>query len=81
MSKRKERGKGNGKRGGAGQEDRARAREEQEIEEGASSPFYSESGIPGCCWVTVGQNLDIVLTVSKFFSLVKILPLCLAPLK
>jgi hypothetical protein len=35
----------------------ARARE-QEREEGASSPFYSESGIPDCCQVTVGQSLD-----------------------
>ena len=24
----------------------------------ASSPFYSESGTPGCCQVTVGQSLD-----------------------
>jgi hypothetical protein len=30
-----------------------RARE-QEKEEGASSPFYSGSGLPGCCQVTVG---------------------------
>jgi hypothetical protein len=35
-----------------------RAREEEE----ASSPFYSESGIPGCCQVTVGQSLDKMLT-------------------
>jgi hypothetical protein len=30
---------------------RARTREKQEIkrEEGASSPFYSGSGLPGCC--------------------------------
>jgi hypothetical protein len=39
----------------------ARAREkerEREREEGASSPFYSESGIPGYCQVTVGWSLD-----------------------
>jgi hypothetical protein len=42
MSTHRETGDGNGKRGGKG-----RAREERE--EGASSPFYSESGIPGCC--------------------------------
>jgi hypothetical protein len=42
---------------GEGQEDRARARR-QERKEGASSPFYSGSGTPGCCQVTVGQSLD-----------------------
>ena len=31
-------------------------------EERASSPFYSESGTPGCCQVTVGQGLDRMLT-------------------
>jgi hypothetical protein len=34
-------------------EGRAR-RQESRRAEGASSPFYSESGIPGCCQVTVG---------------------------
>ena len=33
--------KGEGKQG--------KTREEQESKEGASSPFYSESGTPGCC--------------------------------
>ena len=32
--------------------------QEQEREEGASSPFYSESGTSGCCQVTVGQSLE-----------------------
>jgi hypothetical protein len=41
----------------------ARTRE-QEREEGASSPFYSESGTPGCCQVTVGWSLDKMLTPS-----------------
>ena len=59
-----ERGEENGKRGGKG---RTRAREEQKREEGASSPFYSESGIPGCCQVTVGQSLDRMLTMSILF--------------
>ena len=31
---------------------------------GASSPFYSESGTPGCCQVTVGRSLDKMLTDS-----------------
>jgi hypothetical protein len=31
-------------------------------EEGPSSPFYSESGTPGCCQVTVGWSLDKMLT-------------------
>jgi hypothetical protein len=59
----------NGERVGKGPKDRAGAREEQESEEGASSPFYSESGI---CQVTVGQSLDrmlIPLMVSLSFFL------------
>ena len=44
------------------QEDRSkRAREEQESEEGASSPFYSESGTPVYCQVNV-WSLDRMLT-------------------
>jgi hypothetical protein len=39
----------------------------QESEEGASSPFYNESGIPGCCQVTVGQSLKEMLTVMLLF--------------
>jgi hypothetical protein len=30
----------------------------------ASSPFYSKSGLPGCCQVTVGQSLDRMLTAG-----------------
>ena len=46
-----------------GQEDRVRAgRQEKKREEGASNPFYSESGIPGHCQVTVGRSLDKMLT-------------------
>ena len=33
---------------------RARAREKQEREEEASSPLYSEPGLPSCYQVTVG---------------------------
>ena len=29
---------------------------------GASSPFYSESGTPGCCQVTVRWSLEEILT-------------------
>jgi len=39
-------------------------RKEQEQEEGASSPFYSESGMPGYHQVTVGRSLDKMLTVA-----------------
>jgi hypothetical protein len=39
------------------QEQEKRGRE-QENEAGASSPFYSESGTPGHCQVTVGRSLD-----------------------
>ena len=42
---------------------RVEDQEKQESEEGASSPFYNESGIPGCCQVTVGQSLDEMLTL------------------
>jgi hypothetical protein len=47
-------GEGNGGIGGKKQE---KARE-QESKEGASSPFYSGSGLPGSCQVTVGRSLD-----------------------
>jgi hypothetical protein len=50
--------KGEGVRGQRGSR-KARARER---EEGASSPFYSGSDIPGCFQVTVGQSLDKMLT-------------------
>jgi hypothetical protein len=59
------RGEGNGERGGKGLEGRARSRrpeQEREREYRASSPFYSESGISGCCQVTVGWSLDKMLT-------------------
>lgn len=34
-----------------------RARKEQGGEEGASSPFYSGSGLPLCCQATVGWSI------------------------
>ena len=39
-------------------EGREEEKSKSKREEGASSPFYSESGTPGCCQVTVGQSLD-----------------------
>jgi hypothetical protein len=39
---------------------KARAREKG----GAISPFYSESGRPGYCQVTVRRSLDKMLTLS-----------------
>jgi hypothetical protein len=51
---------------------RSRAREKQEIKRGrrgASSLFYSGSGIPGYCQVTVRWSLDRMLTArSKIFT-------------
>jgi hypothetical protein len=44
------------------QEGESKSEREQEREEGASSPFYSESGTPGSCQVTVGWRLDRLLT-------------------
>ena len=52
-------GEGNEERG-EGQEGRARARRQERG--GSSSPFYSESGIPVCCQVTVGRSLEKMLT-------------------
>ena len=37
-------------------------KEERKREEGWSSPFYSESGIPGYCQVTVEWSLEEMLT-------------------
>jgi len=48
------RGEGNGERWDRREEGKSK---KQENEEGASSPFYSESGIPGCCQVTVGWSI------------------------
>jgi hypothetical protein len=61
MNKCREKGEGIGGERGTGQEDRAGVRR-QETVEGPSSPFYSESGIPGGCQVTVGRSLDKMLT-------------------
>jgi hypothetical protein len=57
---------GNRERWRKGLEVRARGKKarKQEREEGASSPFYSESGIPDCCQETVDRSLDKVLTLS-----------------
>lgn len=35
---------------------KSESKKEQESEEGANSPFYTESGTPGCCPVTVGWS-------------------------
>jgi hypothetical protein len=61
-------GGGGNREGRSGQRKSKRAREGQESEEGASSPFYSESGILGYCQVTVGQSLDRMLTNTTFQS-------------
>ena len=53
-----------GREGGreGGREEPKGAREKQagkssKREEGLSSPFYSGSGLPGCCQVTVGRSI------------------------
>jgi hypothetical protein len=53
--------KGGREIGARGQSGSQKARD-QENEERASSPFYSGSCMPGCCQVTVGWNLDRILT-------------------
>jgi hypothetical protein len=45
---------------------RTEPEQEGKREQGVSAPFYSESGTPGCCQVTVGQSLDKMLTVTTF---------------
>jgi hypothetical protein len=32
--------------------------EDSKSEEGANNSFYTESGIPGCCPLTVGRSLE-----------------------
>ena len=47
---------------------RAREREARirgKREEGASSPFYSGSGLPGCCQVTVGRSIPGCCQVTE----------------
>jgi hypothetical protein len=42
--------------------------------EGVSSRFYSGSGTPGCCQVTVGWSLDRMITISfRFLFIFKFL--------
>ena len=74
----RERGRewGERKNKGAGGKKEAREARTQEREKGPSSLFYSGSGLPGCCQVTVGRNtpgchqvivgwsLDRMLTVN-----------------
>jgi hypothetical protein len=60
----RERREGNGEEWGRESKSK-RVREEQEREEGASSFFFSGSGTPGCCQVTVGQSLERMLTGTR----------------
>jgi hypothetical protein len=55
-----------GNRKGKERSKRSRVRE-LEREEGASSPFYSGSGLSGCCQETVGWSLDRMLTVKLYY--------------
>jgi len=63
----RERGEGSGERGGKRVRGKSKKRE-QERKEGASSSFYHESGTPGCCQVTVGEEprLNANNTILKF---------------
>jgi hypothetical protein len=49
-----ERGKGNGEEGAR---ERQKSKRDKEEEEGSSSPFYREPGLPGYCQVTVGRSV------------------------
>ena len=46
---------GNGERG-------TEREESKRVRRGTNSPFYTESGILGCCQVTVGWSLEEILT-------------------
>jgi hypothetical protein len=61
-------GGGMGKEGEQEQEERERERERgRRRRRRGKQPFYSESGTPGCCQVTVGQSLDKMPT-NRFLS-------------
>jgi hypothetical protein len=63
----KGRGEGNERaRAGRQKKEQERARERG----GGKQPLYSESGIPGCCQVTVGQSLDRMLAGDTIMCLV-----------
>ena len=62
MSTRRE-GEGNRESGG-----RVKRIEIEQEGKKASSSFYSESGIPGCCQVTVGWSLEGMLTLTLHLS-------------
>jgi hypothetical protein len=50
---------------GKDKETEGRARDQEgKRPRGANSTFYSGSGLPGCCQVTVGWSLDRMLTVK-----------------
>jgi hypothetical protein len=53
------RGRGKGSRS-------KRRREEREVR--TSGPFYSESGTPGYCQVTVGRGLDYMPTTLDIIT-------------
>jgi hypothetical protein len=46
-------------REGGGEE----CKKSKRVRRGASSSFYSESGTPGCCQVTVGRSLEEMPTL------------------
>ena len=68
-------GEGTGKGKSPRRQERSRRTREQEArgEEGASSPFYSGSGLPGCCQVTVGRSMHDSCQVTVGRSLGRML--------
>jgi hypothetical protein len=49
---------GKGEARGKRQEYESKRGKRSKREEGASSPFYSGPGLPGCCQVTVGGGVQ-----------------------
>jgi hypothetical protein len=54
--------------GGGRQETEGREEESERVREEASIPFYSESGTPGYCQVTVGQSLEEMQIPALFLG-------------
>ena len=59
-------GEGKGRRKNWRKKAIAKARERERERERGSSPFYSESGTPSSCQITVGQSLDKMLTIMVY---------------
>jgi hypothetical protein len=65
---RESRGEGDTERKGLGREKNQRGREVEKVRR--DQAFYSKPGLPRCCHITVGQNLEGMPTFL-YFGLIK----------